>query len=134
MTAITFKAMATIFWRLGAASVGWWWGNVREATDRGFRNVQRELDAVAIDHEGHVMAVGSCKWTSGPMTHEEMGMLRRLASHIAHDGAEPDLYLFSRSGFATTLTREAEKDPQCHLIEVAAIGGAQPGCLGGEAQ
>ncbi|MGA2164149.1 MAG: hypothetical protein ABSH36_06740 [Solirubrobacteraceae bacterium] len=68
------------------------------------------------------MAVGSCKWTSGRMTREEMGMLRRLASHIARDGAEPDLYLFSRAGFDARLTREAEKDPKCHVVEVAAMG------------
>jgi hypothetical protein len=56
------------------------------------------------------------------MAHEEMGLLRRLARHIARDGAEPDLYLFSRAGFDARLTREAEEDPKCHLVGVAAMG------------
>jgi hypothetical protein len=105
--------------RLGAGSVGWWWGNVRERTDRGLHNVQRELDAVAIDHDRRVVAVGSCKWTKGRMAHGETGLLRRLARHIAPEGVAPELYLFSRSGFDAALTREAEEDPTCHLVGVA---------------
>ena len=81
--------------------------------------MQRELDVVAIDHEGRVTAVGSCKWTKGPMTRAQIDPLRRMSRHIAPDGAEPDRYLFSRAGFDAALTREAKEDPTCHLVRVA---------------
>ena len=107
--------------RLGAASVGWWWGNVKDKTGQGFHNVQRELDVVAIDHERVVVAVGSCKWTAGRMAHGEKTLLSRLARHVAADGPEPDLYLFSRSGFDAKLLREARQDPKCHLVGVGEL-------------
>jgi len=106
---------------LGAASVGWWWGSVKERVDGSLRNVQRELDVVAIDHEGIVMAAGSCRWTAGRMAHGEKTLLNRLAHHLTPDGPEPDLYLFSRSGFDARLTREADGDPKCHLVGVGEL-------------
>ncbi len=113
--------------RIGAANTGWWWGNVKESTDGGPRNIQRELDVVAVDHEGAVLALGSCKWTAGVMRSGEKAQLRRLAGHLvsitrkpahASDLHEPDIYLFSRSGFDRKLAREARDDPKCHLVEV----------------
>jgi AAA+ ATPase superfamily predicted ATPase len=112
---------------IGAANAGWWWGNVKEMTNGGPRNIQRELDAVAVDHEGVVLALGSCKWTTGVMSSGEKAQLRRLAGHLvsvtrkpanASDPPEPDLYLFSRSGFDRKLAQEAREDPKCHLVEV----------------
>ncbi len=103
---------------LGAATVGWWWGNVKERVDGGLRNVQRELDVVAIDNDRGVLAVGSCKWTTGRMAQGQKALLGRLAHHLAAEGPTPDLYLFSRSGFNARLTREAADDPKCHLVGV----------------
>lgn len=104
----------------GAVDAGWWWGNVREATEDGIRNVQREVDAVAVDPDRKVLAVGSCKWTSGPMGAEQLFQLRRLSDVIASE-AEPDLYLFSRSGFSRKLNDEAKADPRCHLVGAAQL-------------
>ncbi len=113
--------------QIGAANVGWWWGNVKKNTGSGPRNVQRELDVVAVDHEHSVLALGSCKWTVGVMRSDEKTQLRRLAGHLVSllpkpaddpDSHEPDIYLFSRSGFDRKLAREAGGDPKCHLIEV----------------
>jgi uncharacterized protein len=103
---------------IGAAAVGWWWGRVKEPTDSGPRDVRREVDVVAVDHDREVLALGSCKWTAGVMSHREQALLRRLAGHIASGEREPDLYLFSRSGFDSRLVQKARKDPKCHLIEV----------------
>ncbi len=104
----------------GAAAVGWWWGRVREPTGSGPRETHRELDAVAVDHDHEILALGSCKWTAGAMSYQEHELLRRLAGHIA-PGREPDIYLFSRSGFEPRLARHAHKDPRCHLIEVSEL-------------
>jgi uncharacterized protein len=106
---------------IGAAAVGWWWGNVREKTDSGLRNVHREVDAVALDHDGTVLALGSCKWTTGAMTYREKTLLRRLAGHLVPGEEGPDLYFFSRSGFDRKLTQESRDDPKCHCIEVGGL-------------
>ena len=98
--------------------MGWWWGRVRESTDDGPRDVQREVDVVAVDHEHAVLALGSCKWTTGAMSHRELTLLRRLAARIASGEHEPELYLFSRAGFEAELVQLAYRDPACHLIEV----------------
>jgi hypothetical protein len=102
--------------RTETAAVGWWWGNVRETTEAGPRNVQRELDVVAVDHQGAVVALGSCKWTAGSMPAGEATKLRRLAEVLACNEQEPDLYFFSRAGFDARLLAQAREDAKCHLV------------------
>lgn len=102
--------------RVDAAAVGSWWGSVREQTEAGTRNIQREVDAVAVDGDGQVTALGSCKWTRGLLPHGEKALLRRLGGHLARDEKEPDLYFFARSGFSKRLREEVEADPTCHLV------------------
>lgn len=74
-----------------------------------------------------MLALGSCKWTAGVMRSGEKAQLRRLAGHLVSllpkptndlDSYEPDIYLFSRSGFDRKLAREAGGDPKCHLVGV----------------
>jgi AAA+ ATPase superfamily predicted ATPase len=100
------------------AAVGWWWGNVKERTPDGPRTVRREVDVVAVDDQGSVIALGSCKWTDGPLPASEKMFLRRLAPHVGVSDTEPDLYFFSRSGFEPAIVHEAKADPKCHLIDV----------------
>ncbi len=99
-----------------AAGVGWWWGNVKERSDAGPHNVQREVDVVAVDHERAVLALGSCKWTAGPMSASKRAKLKRLVGVLASDADDPDLYFFSRAGFDARLVAEAHADPKCRLI------------------
>lgn len=99
-----------------AADVGWWWGRVDETTSSGVRSVQRELDVVAVDHERAPLAIGSCKWTAGTVGHDALIALARLARHLVSQGPRPELYLFSRSGFAKKLREIAATDPGVHLI------------------
>ncbi len=102
-----------------AAAVGWWWGTVREMREARLRNVERELDAVAIDDDGGVLAVGSCKWTAGPMPFSEKEKLDALGAHLVGQGPAPDLYLFSRGGFEPRLAAAAKAEPRMRLIEPA---------------
>ncbi len=99
-----------------AAAVGWWWGRVRELRTGALRDVDRELDAVAIDDEGAVIAVGSCKWTDGPMDMDELTKLDVLASHLAGDRPQPARYCFSRAGFTPQLRAAARRDPGVRLV------------------
>ncbi|MGH2880385.1 MAG: ATP-binding protein [Solirubrobacteraceae bacterium] len=98
-----------------AAAGGRWWGKVRETRGKTLRSVDRELDAVAIDDDARVIAIGSCKWTVSPLPYEEKTKLEALARHIAPD-EQPALYFFARSGFAPRLAEEARRDRRLHLI------------------
>ncbi len=99
-----------------AASVGWWWGKVRETRGAELRDIDRELDAVAVDDSGHVVAVGSCKWTSNRLPHTEKTRLEVLGNYLVPDGSAPQLYFFGRNGFDDELTHEAQDDDRLHLI------------------
>ena len=102
-----------------AASVGWWWGKVRETRGAKLRDVDRELDAVAIDDAGQIIAIGSCMWTASPLPHTEKTKLEILGNHLAPDRPPPALYLFGRNGFDDELTREARTDDRIHLVTPA---------------
>lgn len=99
-----------------AAAVGWWWGRVREARGAALRDIDRELDAVAIDDDGRVIALGSCKWTDGKMPSAELRKLRALGEHLRSGGNPPALFLFSRSGFDDSLLAAAQDDPPLRLV------------------
>ncbi|HKG02912.1 MAG TPA: ATP-binding protein [Conexibacter sp.] len=99
-----------------AAAVGWWWGRVRESRTGALRDVDRELDAVAIDDDGTVVAIGSCKWTDGPMDTDELAKLDALAAHLAGDRPSPARYCFSRGGFTRQLRAATTHDPELHLV------------------
>jgi len=99
-----------------AAAAGWWWGKVREMRDAGLRDVDRELDAVAVNDDGRVLAIGSCKWTTGKLPYSEKTRLEILAAHLVPDGPKPALYFFARAGFDRRLVSAAESDERIVLV------------------
>jgi uncharacterized protein len=99
-----------------AASVGWWWGKVRETRAAGLRDVDRELDAVAIDDDANVIAIGSCKWTAGELPYSEKIKLDVLGAYLMPDGPTPQQFFFSRSGFSDELTDAAEPSGRMRLV------------------
>lgn len=99
-----------------AAAVGWWWGKVRELRSGALRDVERELDAVAVDDDGAVVAIGSCKWTDGPVDTDELVKLDALAVHLAGGRPLPARYCFSRGGFTRQLRAAARRDPDLFLV------------------
>lgn len=107
-----------------AAAVGWWWGRVREMRDATLRDVDRELDAVAVDDDGEAIALASCTWTAGPMASTERDKLEALARHLRPSGDPPSLFLFSRSGFERSLLKAAEEDPRLRLVTPEEVAGA----------
>lgn len=100
-----------------AAAAGWWWGKTREMRGAELRDLDRELDAVAVDDDGRILAIGSCKWTSGKLPFSEKMKLEALAAHLTpDDGPEPKLYFFARSGFDAKLVAAAERDDRLRLV------------------
>ncbi len=105
-----------------AAAAGWWWGKVRELRDAGLRDIDRELDAVAVDDDGRVLAIGSCKWTADGMPYAERERLEALATHLTQPGdTAPDLYLFAREGFDERLLDTARRDERLHLVSAGQL-------------
>jgi AAA+ ATPase superfamily predicted ATPase len=115
---------------LDAAATGRWWGKVRELRGTALRDVDREIDVVALDDDARVIALGSCKWTAGRLPYAEKTRLDALAAHLVPvpasvpggdpspptDNDLPALYFFARAGFEKRLIAEAERDPRIHLI------------------
>ena len=104
--------------KIDAAAVGWWSGKVREMRDAALRDVDRELDAVAVDDKGEAIALGSCKWTDEPMPASEMDRLQALAAHLRPTGPPPALFLFSRAGFTEGLRGAAAERDDVRLVEL----------------
>ncbi len=90
-----------------AATVGTWWGQVRE----GPRWVTRELDGLALDGGGHVTAIASAKWTNEQPGTSEESLLARLESELPKVGPNVRHYFFSRSGFDASLMALAAAEP-----------------------
>ena len=91
-----------------AKTVGAWWGKVR-VQER--RTEEREVDAAAIDLDGHVIALGSCKWTNAPLGRGEETFLTQMQAHIPRAENADRHYFYSRSGFDESLRRLASSDP-----------------------
>lgn len=106
--------------RLEAAAVGRWWGKVAEPTPEGLRSVDREVDVVAVDADGRVLALGSCKWSKERVGDAERMKLERLIPEVCARGEQPALYFFSRQGFDRSLEEAAKRDPdRCRLVPIA---------------
>lgn len=97
-----------------AAVVGAWWGPV--PTGEGRRTAQQEIDIVALDHGGVVIATGTCKWTASEMAAGENDLLARTEPFIPGADAVARRYFFSRSGFSAALLRRAESEPDRYRL------------------
>jgi hypothetical protein len=99
-----------------AVSVGWWWGKVRETRGADLRDIDRVLDAAAVDDTGRVTALGTCKWTAGPLPYSEKTKLDAIAAHLLPSGPAPELYFFARNGVDEPLAYEARVSARIHVV------------------
>jgi len=90
-----------------AAAVGSWWGSVRT----GRKTEMREVDLVAIDGDGIVLAIGTCKWTNSAVGLLQEALLAELQPHIPKTTSGTRHYSFSLSGFEEPLIELAEAAP-----------------------
>ncbi len=113
----------------GAAEAGRWWGSIRRREGGRLRSRAYEADVAAVDAEGAVIALGSCKWPDAATSDHvhDAAELDKLETIRAELGA-PDagLYFFDRVGFSPRL-RELERErDDVHLVPLAMLGGEPP--------
>jgi len=109
----------------GAAEVGWWWGSIRRREDGQLRNRPHEADAVAVDADGKVIALGSCKWpeeANSKHVHEagELAKLETIRDEL--EAPEADLYFFDRTGFSSRLRELAAERDDLRLVLAGDLG------------
>ncbi|MDO8187907.1 ATP-binding protein [Conexibacter sp. JD483] len=104
----------------GATEVGRWWGSKRVRTPEGLRNRQYEADVAALDPDGRLVALGSCKWSDGDHDAGELDKLETVATLMGADTAPP-LYFFDRSGFSPRLRELARERDDVRLVTTAEL-------------
>lgn len=108
-----------------AVESGRWWGSIRRREEGKLRSRAYEADAVAIDANGAVLALGSCKWADGANAdHEhptvELDKLEKIRDEL--EAPQAQLYFFDRVGFSPRLRElEAERE-DVHLVLAGELG------------
>jgi AAA+ ATPase superfamily predicted ATPase len=97
-----------------ASEVGRWWGTKRVRTPEGLRTRRYEADMAAIDADGKIIALGSCKWSTSTHNTVELDKLQTVAQML--DIENPPLYFFDRTGFSERLHEISSEHPGVHLI------------------
>lgn len=95
------------------AAVGPWWGSVQIAPRK---SEMRELDAVAIDGDGSVTAIGTCKWKNDVTGADEDALITRLIPYVPKAESDVKRYFFSRSGFSNGLRKLSEEEPDRYKL------------------
>ena len=95
------------------AVVGPWWGTVRTARRQ---TEEREVDAVALDPAGKVIALASCKWTNSRVGLREEKFLAEMEDHIPGTENVRAHYFFSRNGFDKSLISLAKTNPDRYRL------------------
>lgn len=103
-----------------AVEVGRWWGSKRVRTAEGLRTRRYEVDVAAIDADGRVIALGSCKWSANAHDAVELDKLQTVARMLDID--PPPMYFFDRTGFSERLREIARERPDVHLIATKDMG------------
>lgn len=108
-----------------AVEVGWWWGSIRRREDGQPRSRSYEADAVAVDRDGDVIALGSCKWpVAGNDDHEhgaaELDKLETIRQRL--DVPDACLYFFDRVGFSPRLRELAADRADIRLVLAEQLG------------
>lgn len=109
---------------LDAAEVGRWWGSIRRRENGQLRSRAYEADVVAVDSDGQVEALGSCKWPeAGNDEHEheaaELDKLETIRKELKTPAAQ--LYFFDRVGFSPRLHELAAERDDVHLVSAAEL-------------
>jgi AAA+ ATPase superfamily predicted ATPase len=108
-----------------AVETGRWWGAIRRREEGALRSRTYEADVVAVDAEGTVLALGSCKWPDGSTAkHEhpaaELDKLETIRAELK--APEAHLYFFDRLAFSPRLHDLEAKRDDIHLVLADQLG------------
>lgn len=92
------------------ARVGSWWG-----TDPTLRE-QVDVDVVMVGSDGELVC-GECKWTNDPVGADVIEVLAHRAGLVMDSSSSLELVVFSKSGFADSARREADRQGNVRLVE-----------------
>lgn len=115
--------------------VGRWWGNALDKLRRDGTRSNEEIDVVGLRSGGTATLVGEAKWANRPMV---KGIVRDLDEYkipaLRQSGIKTSphlkIILWSKSGYADSLTELAAEDERITLVDVASAfgkGRATPG-------
>lgn len=112
-----------------ATRIGSWWGPARNDLRRTGRRNTEEIDIVGMARR-RITIVGEAKWTTRPL---DVTILRDLAEYklpaLEQAGFTVSrscrTVLYSRSGYTDGLRRQAEAQPQLHLVSIEDVVFAQ---------
>ena len=96
--------------------VGSWWG-----TGPALRE-QVDVDVVMVGSDGELVC-GECKWTASPVGADVIETLAHRADLVMDGPASLQLIVFSKSGFADSARREADRRGNVRLVELAELFG-----------
>jgi AAA+ ATPase superfamily predicted ATPase len=97
--------------------IGQWWGGDPVS------KAQMQIDIVALSHDGREAIVGSCKYRNEPASQNVLNELRAAAEAMGGGVDKTYYYIFSKSGFSTSLTDAARADDSVRLIALDELYG-----------
>jgi AAA+ ATPase superfamily predicted ATPase len=108
-----------------AVEAGRWWGSIRRRENGKLRSRAFEADAVAIDSQGGVLALGSCKWPdqkTADHVHDADELDKLEAVRTALGAPDAHLYFFDRLSFSSRLRELEEEREDVHLVLAEQLG------------
>jgi AAA+ ATPase superfamily predicted ATPase len=108
-----------------AQRVGSWWGPARHDLRRARERQTDEIDVVGVSRN-QVTLLGECKWTNTPLARSVLDDLDEfkqpaLRQTNAKVAKQPQLLLFSRSGFDPGLVLAAKERDDVELVDAARV-------------
>ncbi|MCL2031979.1 MAG: ATP-binding protein [Methanomassiliicoccaceae archaeon] len=97
--------------------IGQWWGGDPVTKE------QRQIDLVALPHDDREVIVGSCKYRNEPASLSALDRLKEDAEAMGGRFKRTYYYIFSKSGFSSSLIDMARSDGQIRLISLDELYG-----------
>jgi hypothetical protein len=82
---------------------------------------QLELDAVAIDDRGRILAIAEAKASTRPVHVTVLARLERARSLLGDRADEARLLVFAQSGFTAALRTHARSRPDVDLVDLTRL-------------
>lgn len=103
-----------------AASVGGWWGSIKQQMNGQRRNRHYEADVAGIDGTGELVLLGSCKWTEQKHPVAELKKLETIRD-LEFKASDVTLLFFSRGTVDRGLAEAAGTNDLIRLVDIGEL-------------